>query len=223
MKKIIVLGDSHVRSFAKNKYFLPLFVGPGKTTCFINDKTSKETKNKVIDILSKFEKDDRILLVFGEPDCRWWSGQGWHPWNSKEKPSLNENGLNTSINRFKNFIETILNKGYSNIVVYNTTPSEREVQNSAVKIWNMDIENFCFGKTIPFINLNEELFNEGMIKTEYLADPIHLNEKSVNLTLKIFNNMDIIQYDGSTVDNYYYGDVKSKFKFNSKFNCLTYD
>ncbi|HMB99445.1 MAG TPA: hypothetical protein VKN14_00250, partial [Flavobacteriaceae bacterium] len=120
MKKIIVLGDSHVRSFAKHTAFMPLFMGPGKEICFIDESKYNNTLHIAKKVLANFNKDDHFVLVFGEPDCRWCAGQGWHPWNSKNKAKANMNKLEKSSLRYIKFLFEI-KKEYKNIYIYNVT------------------------------------------------------------------------------------------------------
>jgi len=92
--KIIAIGDSHVRSFANNEYFIPFYLGAGRDNCFINDEKTIITKNRLFEIMSKFNVDDVFMLVLGEPDCRWCTYNNWQP------GKIQYDKIDKSINRF---------------------------------------------------------------------------------------------------------------------------
>ena len=79
---IYAIGDSHTRAFSFNKNFLPLFIGAGKSHCFINDKNMKNVRNKIYKITKKLNQAT-VILVLGEPDTRYYLGKGWYPWEDK--------------------------------------------------------------------------------------------------------------------------------------------
>ena len=70
-RQIIVIGDSHSRSFGGSDYFIPIFMGSGKFNNFTNENIAKTTEKSLLQIMSHFKKDDYFLLSLGEPDCRW--------------------------------------------------------------------------------------------------------------------------------------------------------
>jgi hypothetical protein len=219
MRRIITLGDSHVRSFAKNENFFPLFIGSGKEMCFIDDKSYNHTLSTTKKVLSNFNKEDVFMLVFGEPDCRWFSGKGWHPWLSNSSVDLNREGLKSSIERFLKFITELSSDGYKNLCIYNATPSKRKEQNKMILAWNNVVKDFCEDGDFLFIDISSEV-NSNL--ENYLADEVHLNDKVSSLVLNILFNKNIIDEIKNDEYNYIYQDVKDRFKFNPKFNCFTY-
>lgn len=220
--RIIVLGDSHVRTFAKTNVFYPFFLGPGKKINYINGTHRNKTKNKIHHVMSNFDKDDIFLFVFGEPDCRWWTGNGWHSWLKLTNDAVNLPELNNSIKRYQDVINDIKELGYENVIIYNATASENDKQNNQIYIWNSSMKNFCDKNKIPFIDLSDIILVDKKINPEFLVDMIHLNDKPAKLVFNILMDKELISSEVKLSSApYNYLEVKKQFKLNSKFNCLT--
>lgn len=215
MSKLIAIGDSHVRAFKNNRFLTPIFIGPGKTLCFINDSCADQTYLKVQGAINKLEKEDKILLVFGEPDTRWWTYHVWHPKEAKDKkPDIPQ--LLKSIKRYKTFL--LKTREYHNkIYVYNVTLSMRQIQNILVDLWNEYIKEFCIESTIDFVNCNPK---KEKIKP-FMADEIHYNDRiTSNLTKEILGirySFDDYHTPCPNIDRF----ISAGFKINTQHRCLT--
>ena len=90
MKKLIIIGESHTRSFSYRENVLPFFMGNGKT---INLSTKNITKidSKIKNILSTIDKENSITFLFlGEPNCRYPLKKKWDPhWDEIRNKPLN--------------------------------------------------------------------------------------------------------------------------------------
>lgn len=231
--KIIVLGDSHVRTFAKTNVFYPFFLGPGRAMNYVSDTHRNDTQNKIQHVMSHFDRDDVFIFVFGEPDCRWWTGHGWNPWlkdfykdNCVLKPTnigVNFQELDNSIKRYQNTINDIKELGYENVIIYNATASENNKQNNQIYIWNSSMKNFCDKNEIPFIDLSDNILVDKKINPEFVADVVHLNDKPAKLVFNILVDKELISSEVKlSSEPYDYLEIKQLFIINPKFNCLTF-
>lgn len=80
---------------------------------------------------------------------------------------------------FKNYIEILnrLQKSDSKIIVQSTLFTQMKTFNPKVKILNERIKNYCNENDISFLDLNNELSNDEVLKEEYTTDGLHLNTK----------------------------------------------
>jgi hypothetical protein len=77
-KKILLLGDSHVRSYSHRKNIIPVFLGPGKEYNLSKSGISN-INNKMKKISSMLRFDDHIVILkFGEPNCRYSVNKSWN-------------------------------------------------------------------------------------------------------------------------------------------------
>ena len=147
-RQIIVIGDSHSRSFGGSVYFLNIFMGSGRVNNFTNKNQAKITEKRLLQIMSHFKKDDYFLLTSGEPDCRWNTYSSWNPHSVK-------NPTNKIINSISNFKKSILKikSLYKNLIIYNVAPHTRDDQNATNQIWNKNISTFCEENDLFFCDI----------------------------------------------------------------------
>ena len=210
-RQIIVIGDSHSRSFAGSDYFISIFQGAGKLNNFTNENAVKVTEKKLLQIMSHFKKDDYFLLSFGEPDCRW---NTYGSWNERG-PAKTKNEIMNSISNFKNSILKIKSL-YKNLIIYNAIPHTRGDQNATNQIWNKNISTFCEENDLFFCDIYDEVLNDLESHLVELSrnrgiDPCHLGNSVQELVikkLKITKKPEKIIMDNSS------------FKFNKRFKCF---
>jgi len=210
-RQIIVIGDSHSRSFAGGDYFISIFQGEGKLNNFTNENAVKFTEKKLLQIMSHFKKDDYFLLTFGEPDCRWNTYSSWYPYSVKAPT----NKIINSISNFKNSILKIKSL-YKNLIIYNVTPHTRGDQNATNQIWNKNVSTFCEENDLFFCDIYDEVLNDlephlRELKCNRGIDPVHLGTSIQELVIKklqITKKLEKIIMDSSS------------FKFDKKFKCF---
>lgn len=79
IKKIIIAGDSHTRSFGYRDNILPVFFGPGKEFN-LNPKSVKKVQKAINLLYAKYDSiNSDIYLYLGEPNVRFQLGYGWYP------------------------------------------------------------------------------------------------------------------------------------------------
>lgn len=155
-RQIIVIGDSHSRSFAGSDYFISIYIGSGKRNNFTNKERVQVTEKKLLQIMSHFEKDDYFLLSFGEPDCRWNTYGSWYP---RKKAKKTKNEIINSISNFKTSILKIKSL-YKNLIIYNVNPHTRGDQNATNQIWNKNVSTFCEENDLLFCDIYDEVLRD---------------------------------------------------------------
>lgn len=212
-RQIIVIGDSHSRSFGGSDYFIPIFLGAGKVNNFTNENLAKTTEKRLLQIMSHFKKDDYFLLTFGEPDCRWSTYDSWHPSIPVKNP---KNKIFNSISNFKKSILKIKSL-YRNLIIYNVTPHMRDHQNITNQIFNKNISTFCEENDLFFCDIYDEVLNDLESHLVELdrnrgIDSCHLGNSVQELVikkLKITKKPEKIIIDSSS------------FKFDESFKCFS--
>ena len=184
-RQIIVIGDSHSRSFGGSDYFIPIYIGGGQICNFTDEKAVKITEKRLLHAMSHFKKDDYFLLTFGEPDCRWNTYGSWTRRGPQKKP---ENKIINSISRFKNSILKI-KSSYKNLIIYNVIPHKWVDQNATNQIWNKNISTFCKENDLVFCDIYDELLkdlNSHLVELDRDRgiDPIHLGTSIQELVIK---------------------------------------
>lgn len=179
-KQIIVIGDSHTRSFGLSDYFLPIFMGIGNVNNFTTDPFAQSTEETILRIMSHFKRDDNFMIVLGEPDCRWNTYKKWFP------PLLVKNPVNKiidSVSRFKRAMLKI-KKLYNNLILYSANPHLRSDQNETTLLWNKEVSVFSKANNILFCDIYNEVLNDLNSFLIDEIDEIHLNESIQELVLR---------------------------------------
>lgn len=211
-RQIIVIGDSHSRSFGGSDYFISIFQGVGKINNFTNKNVAKTTERSLLQIMSHFKKDDYFFLAFGEPDCRWSTYDSWHPSIPVKNP---KNKIFNSISNFKKSILKI-KSSYKNLIIYNVAPHTRGDQNVTNQIWNKNISTFCEENDLFFCDIYDEVLNDLDSHLVELGgnrgiDPVHLGNSIQELVIKklqITKKLKKIIMDSPS------------FKFDESFKCF---
>ena len=221
---IYVIGDSHTRSFANNHNFFPLFIGPGKEMCFISDAHLNELKKRVSAALKNLEDNAPVLFVLGEPDTRYYLGKGWTPWEPVTSEEIAEpfELLSRSAQRYGDFLTWAKKNFNIQILVFNITPSERIQQNKYVDCFNKKLRIICSNNKIPFIDIMEDIMNHDSIKSQFMADVVHLDLSVQSL---IEEKIKQAGFELDVSEHVYHRNSKtlqSDFLYDERFSCFTY-
>ena len=107
MKKIVIFGESHTRSFAYIENLIPVFMDSGKTIN-LDNKNIKNVRNKIKNLRDKLPKDDYIFFTFlGEPNVRYQLDNDWYIHknkNFKGNDKINKDYLDQCIENYKKTI-----------------------------------------------------------------------------------------------------------------------
>lgn len=220
--RIVVIGDSHARAYAKNINFVPCFLGPGKEFNFISDNGARailKGSKRIIDLT----KPKKILLTFGEPDCRYYCGYGWHPWKEK-KVELKENVdalICDSIKRYMKYLSH-LSHMVEYLIIQPVPPSEISIQNSIAQKFNallkknlQKIEN-----TIYLNDLEDVVWKNNDENRFYFGDHIHMNNEIQPIVERQLLNhglIEEIQFDQEY--KWKNKEIQSKFSLDARFGC----
>ena len=211
---IYCFGDSHVSFFSgrdaiqpvvpgSSDDLLPFFrtfhVGPALAYNLIKEGTQTRGREKVLETLAeKVPPGSRVLLCFGEIDCR--SHLLRHVW--KENASMESVAL-TCAEHYTRFASELQEKGYEPIV-YNAVPSRHEntrrdkwdkadypsigthlERNKITALFNQSAEKICQDKQIHFLsNYPALITSSGKTRQQFYMDRIHLSQRAMPLTLE---------------------------------------
>ena len=201
MKDIVILGESHTRSFSYRKNILPFFMGSGKT---INLDNIISVNTSIKNVISKLNKKECLIFLYiGEPNCRYPIKNHWTPhWDEIHK------GLDVNPYIDKEYLQNCID-GYSNInlqdidFILTPTGAYDPVQPAlhyfkAFKNKVIDI----FSKTV---DKNLKTLNKYKAK-DWKKDPIHVNSRISEDFLQILKDKNIInniEDYKSNVDGYF--------------------
>jgi len=208
MKKIVIFGESHTRSFSHRKNILPFFMGTGK---IINLEKSNIGKinSSIKEIKNKIKlKNSITFLYLGEPNCRIKVRGHWTPhWDEIRK------GIKVTSNVDENYLKQcienmdMIEMSYIDYIITPTgaydpiIPSLKYFNNLLIqKYGNKVIDIFT-----NTINDDMKVLDEYKAKN-WLTDPIHLNSKVSEDLLKNLKQRGIIDnindYE-SDIDGYF--------------------
>lgn len=173
MKKILIIGDSHTRSFAFRKNIIPVFLGPGKKIN-LEPKNIRIIKKKLNYLKNIFDEAEyEKYLILGEPNIRYQLGHGWYPHtleniNSKIDTEYIEECAERLISLSLKFDSKIITpvSGYSQNLKGLLYFANYLKKQNLVNV--IDI----FSKTLTGSNVESKYLIEN-----YKSDPIHLNLK----------------------------------------------
>jgi hypothetical protein len=222
---IYVIGDSHTRAFSFNANFFPLFIGAGKQNNFVDEANSKTLAENVTNVLCRMEDLKYVMFVLGEPDARFFSGQGWYPWEAKNPPDISgyQEKCHRSIIRYERMLIELLAKKDFIPIVFNVTPSKRELQNVVVDYYNSCLKEMCENNNFYFVAINEKIYSkdENIIHEMYFGDTVHMNNQIQPLAEAELIKLKVIEKSG--FNNSFTWDhiaVMKKFVFDPQFGCF---
>jgi len=225
MKKIMIIGDSHSRSFALRKNIYPVFLGNGKKINLANTSLINLEK-QLVKLFKKINRDDyHCFLFLGEPNVRYQLMNNWYPHlEDKMKVNLNKTYLRQCAFNYLKIAEK-----YTLSIITPTTGLDEciipmkffikcLIENKKPTTYIVDL----FSKTVKSFKIIDEYKNQN-----YSQDPIHLNSKVCDLFLDILLEQNFITKDDRmnffkniTFDQFDNRDFIKAFK-NNKFNTLT--
>jgi len=188
---VYVLGDSHVGIFLKRKPFAAHWFGPATAYNLKNPDSTTKSGKRLTGILRYLVRpDDKVLMVFGEIDCRvhiynqWVTGKG----------SLT---LDDVIGDTVSSYGAVLDRLYGRCVdfyVASAPPAAREGNIYGVpnyppvearclinRVFNEKLSDYCERRSYHFIDVYSRVVDsEGFIRQEYSCeDGTHLKREAV--------------------------------------------
>tara|TARA_R110002020_G_scaffold78506_2_gene197405 strand:- start:275 stop:2434 length:2160 start_codon:yes stop_codon:yes gene_type:complete len=195
---MIVLGDSHSRSFTHNTHFLSIFIGPGKQVNFTTDEIAEETKNRLLNNLSRLDNHKNVMLVFGEPDARLYLEN-----HSGLRDQYDEDTfIKLSTERYLKVALEVQKNIPGKVIVYNAVPCPRQDQNLFSKKYNLALSELCSKHDISFIDIWNEVVQDNILDETYSVDHIHLSEKITPLVIRQLKSKRLIDRSIEEENNY---------------------
>lgn len=202
MKTIHCIGDSHCCFFygqdkvikieGKIDSLIPFFkvyyIGPSLAYNLCTLGTTTRGREIIFELLeNKIPQGSRILLCFGEIDCRL---------HILKQAKIQNKDVNTTVEdcvkRYFSFIKEIKAKGYE-VLVWNVVatavdsvqngegyPKQGtcEERNSLTKHFNEELKKLLVDESIKFISIFDKLVDgKNLTKEEFYMDPTHLSQK----------------------------------------------
>lgn len=221
-REVLVIGESHARAYSFNKNFFPVFIGAGKEFNFTSSECYAAIKSSTKRVLNEIEVN-HVLLTFGEPDCRFYMGLGWYPWEGEETKLTKDASLllKDSIERYKNYLTWLTNQSKS-VYVQPVAPSMFKRQDEYARVFNNQIRSFCeTNRNLYFLSsLEGTLWSTGDRIAEFYGDHVHLNTKIQDVVeeelilLKVLTSKEDHKEHTLTSKS-----IQARYEFNDRFGC----
>lgn len=188
---VYVIGDSHTGIFLKRKPFVVFWLGPATAHNLGMRRSTTNSNKKLRAVLdSLVTPRDKVLMVFGEVDCR------IHIYNqyvtNRERLSI-EDVIGVTVEKYGEVLREIEGRGLD-LYVASVPPGGKEGNVFGVpnypppdmrrvinRIFNEELAAFCRLYGLKFIDVYSTVVDaDGFIKPEYsYADGTHLNTAAV--------------------------------------------
>lgn len=195
-KIVHVVGDSHTLAFLHKYPFIVHHIGPATAYNLDSLDSATNSRVKLGNIASLINpKNESILLVFGEIDCRIHIYNQYRKLHKKLsipfliKKTIDKYGLAMKRLRAKNinfYVSSVVPAG-SQGNIYNYKYYASFKQRALIHhFFNQELEKYCKLHNYPYLNLYKEIVDEnGGIKTTYLLDKLHINANTVGIVRRL--------------------------------------
>jgi len=188
---IHVIGDSHARVFKGNMPFIAHHIGAATAYNLIKDSSSTDSHRKLFNIIKRIKKNDIVVLIFGEIDCRIHTYYQFK--KNNERYSIEEI-IDRTIENYDRAIKQIKNKGIIPCICsispativgneYNYPfYASPQLRSRITRLFNQRLQELCRNNSYCFIDVYSRVSDcHGFMLSEYAGDEIHLNERVVPL------------------------------------------
>lgn len=194
-RTIHVIGDSHTKIFRQRRPFRTYHVGPSTAYKLASDHSTFHSKQRLFRVVRwAVRRDDRVILVFGEIDCR------IHIYNTymkNEKRQAISELIGDTITRYGGVLDTLKRAGV-NLFVYSVPPvgeaenifgythyASIKTRSAINREFNALLNDRCTENGYEFIDVYSKVVDEnGLIVKEYEGDEVHLNDMVVDIVLE---------------------------------------
>lgn len=222
--KIAVIGDSHSRVFSHTNVFTPFFLGSGSgfNLCEPHrfDRLKTTFKKLVPEILQY--NFDYIMLLFGEPGCRYQLKKD-HLIHKKLTVESIELTVDTSMLKFSyfNYLE-ILKFSKSLIGDKLIVCSPISVFKPSLKyslLFSDRLNKYCSKEDIKYIDVKKYIVKNGEVDDKYKVDPVHANQSILQFFETMLDEIGIKEVDLNLNIEEGFWEIKDRYSFNERFGC----
>lgn len=184
-----VIGDSHTGIFKRTYPFIAYHVGPATAYGISKENSTTNSRKKIEKIIRIILKNDNVILLFGEIDCR------IHIYNqfkkNKENISIKEI-INRILDSYFVILQEIKSKSQKVYVcgvppagwqknIFNYPYYGNEKTRSEInKEFNRELKKECEKNNIIPIDIHSNFSDEnGMMLKHYTDDNVHLNKNAL--------------------------------------------
>ncbi|MCC6405318.1 MAG: SGNH/GDSL hydrolase family protein [Candidatus Yanofskybacteria bacterium] len=204
------IGDSHAnffsgwdamgpafprRSFGRLPFFRSYRLGPVLAYSLHREGTTNRGRENLFAILDRLPAGSRVLLCFGEIDCR---AHLLRQAEQKNRPI--EEVVRDCVEKYFSVFEELQRKGFAPIA-WGVTPSTAVTvtdpayptygtcaqRNAITRLFNTTLAGHCRSAGIPFVSIYHELVDANdLTDMTYFSDSIHLSQRAMPLALRAF-------------------------------------
>lgn len=220
------IGDSHSSFFSgqdtmqdewpkrsKNRwpFFRAYRLGPALAYNLIRSGTTSRGREKMLAVLAGIPKGERILLCYGEIDCR------AHLLKQAQAKSVAPESLvEECVHRYMQAVLDVRQRGY-NVMVWNVVPPTTltgdewafpvsgsfEDRMTVTRYFNKCLSEACSRAGIPFVSIFDQLLGQdGTPDHRYFSDRIHLSSEAIQFAVaelrKLCPEISFAAWDKST-------------------------
>lgn len=190
-KDIVILGESHTRSYNHIQDIYPFFLSSGRSIN-LDDLHIGNTIEQILKVRNKIGSDCTYITKLGEPNVRYQINEDWHIHKDtgfKYQGKVNYSYLDRCIENYVNMVNQL---GFIDFVISPTTAFTYSFD--GMQYFNYRLKQ-AFGNRL--IDIYQYTIQDGKVKDEYKAkdysyDPVHLNSKVSDLFLKELTKKDKI-------------------------------
>lgn len=229
MKRTIhCIGDSHTHFFTGSNFLYPMWPGATKNkiplfkTYFLGPvlaynlqkESVKGDREKLFSVLKTIEKENLVLLSFGELDCR----LIYLMKHITTKDGNVESMIEDCLEKYFSAITEIRQMGYQ-IILWGVSPvilsrffgrekypdeAKDEEINLVEKIFDKRMKEMAKEKNIPVVSILEELLDKKNIaRKKYFMDGSHISQRAMPMVIKkirtLFPKDEIILFHDKTL------------------------
>jgi hypothetical protein len=186
---IIVIGDSHGKVFRWKPLFIVHHLGAATAHNLASESSTTNSNRKLFSIIDRLNRRDKVILVFGEIDCR------IHIYNqykkNEERKALGEL-IDDTVANYTDVLGKLRDRGVD-FFVLGVPPATRvrnqyrypfyatpEIHCQISALFNEKLREACERNGYRFVDVYSRTADEeGFMLKEYAADDIHLNGRIV--------------------------------------------
>ena len=195
LKKIPHIGESHCLSFAhqtlsissKVKKIQPVLITGGKAWHFANQKNN-QWKNSLTEQIKNHKYSEKVLISFGEIDCR--KDEGILNYAIKNDKNISE-ACEKTIKGYLNYMEEILSPNYSKKYYFGVPapapekhlPDELDIKRiEMIKIYNSLLKREVLSRSSYFVDVYKfTSTKDGINNNIHMCDGKHLSPKCLSI------------------------------------------